>query len=65
MGLEIAKLRRARGLTVLQLSMATGIAARTITAWENGHNSPTARSLDRLLAGLGSELAFSSSSGKL
>ena len=50
------KLLRAQGITVYQLSKATGISASTFSDWKNGRSTPTADKLARIAAYFGVSL---------
>ena len=48
--------RRASGLTQKQLSERTGIAQADISKLENGNANPSLRTLQRLAAGMGTQI---------
>ena len=50
------KLLRAQGITVYQLSKATGISASTFSDWKNGRSTPKADKLARIAAYFGVSL---------
>lgn len=56
-GPHVRALRKARGLTLVELSAASGLAASTLSKVENGHISLTYDNLIRLADGLGVDLA--------
>ncbi|MEQ8700407.1 MAG: helix-turn-helix domain-containing protein [Bauldia litoralis] len=56
-GRHVKALRKDRGLTLVALAGASGLAASTLSKVENGHISLTYDNLIRLAAGLGVDLA--------
>jgi transcriptional regulator with XRE-family HTH domain len=53
LGEEIARWRRARGLSQAQLADALGVTRTNVSGWENGRTRPTRRHLDALVDVLG------------
>jgi transcriptional regulator with XRE-family HTH domain len=52
LGVELARLRRSRGLTLRELETRSGVANSQTSQYENGHRLPTAANLDKLLDAL-------------
>lgn len=58
LGDRIAKLRRRRGMSAVELSDASGIHKSYISAIENGHANPTLKQLYAIARGLECALAI-------
>jgi transcriptional regulator with XRE-family HTH domain len=57
-GRRIAQLRRAKGMTQLQLAAATGISQANISLIERGERPMNVATLGRLLSEVGGKLAI-------
>lgn len=58
MGNELRRIRRAKGLTLEDVSAATGIAPTNLSSYENGRRNPDVDTVHRIVAALGCRLAI-------
>jgi Zn-dependent peptidase ImmA (M78 family) len=55
---RLALARRRRGLSLVQLSDATGVSVRSLSAYEHGRQQPTLQTLDELARAVGVPMTF-------